>query len=171
MTSYFYLVFHFFYFIFSAPLHLVYVFQFLHLFCCSLLKPLSSVVKKLLWGEEPRWRRSRTGRTLSLPQIHQRAFKRRVNSTKQLLNAGRGHQAPRKATQLFERRQEKIYKTKKETKEGGTEFHPRKGVLKKEKFPNTRKPSHCRICAELWKHRGQHKREKKNKQTIKNRGL
>ena len=33
-----------------------------------------------------------------------RAFKRRVNSTKQLLNAGRGHQAPRKATQLFERR-------------------------------------------------------------------
>ena len=33
-----------------------------------------------------------------------RAFKRRVNSTKQLLNAGRGHQAPRKATQLFKRR-------------------------------------------------------------------
>ena len=33
-----------------------------------------------------------------------RAFKRRVNSTKQLLNAGRGHQAPRKAIQLFERR-------------------------------------------------------------------
>ena len=33
-----------------------------------------------------------------------RAFKCRVNSTKQLLNAGRGHQAPRKATQLFERR-------------------------------------------------------------------
>ena len=33
-----------------------------------------------------------------------RAFKRRVNSTKQLLNAGRGHQAPRKAVQLLERR-------------------------------------------------------------------
>ena len=32
-----------------------------------------------------------------------RAFKRRVNSTQQLLNAGRGHQAPRKATQVFER--------------------------------------------------------------------
>ena len=38
---------------------------------------------------------------------------------------------------------------KKETKEGGTEFRPGKGVLKREKFPNTRKPSHCRICAEL----------------------
>ena len=33
-----------------------------------------------------------------------RTFKRRVNSTKQLLNAGRGHQAPRKATQVFKRR-------------------------------------------------------------------
>ena len=32
-----------------------------------------------------------------------RAFKHRVNSTKQLLNAGRGHQAPRKAIQLFKR--------------------------------------------------------------------
>ena len=43
------------------------------------------------------------------------------------------------------------------------EFCPGKGVLKREKFPNTRKPSHCRICAELWKHRGQHKREGKKK--------
>ena len=50
---------------------------------------------------------------------------------------------------------------KKQTKEGGTEFHPGKGVLKRDKFPNTRKPSHCRICAELRKHRGQHNREKK----------
>jgi len=33
-----------------------------------------------------------------------RAFKRRVNSTKQLLNASRGPKAPRKATQLFKRR-------------------------------------------------------------------
>ena len=33
-----------------------------------------------------------------------REFKSRVNSTKQLLNTGRGHQAPRKATQVFERR-------------------------------------------------------------------
>ena len=46
------------------------------------------------------------------------------------------------------------------------EFRPGKGVLKREKFPKTRKPSHSRICAELWKHRGQHKREEKkeNKQ-------
>ena len=36
----------------------------------------------------------------------------------------------------------KKYKTKKETKEVGTELHPGKGVLKREKFPNTRKHSH-----------------------------
>ena len=34
----------------------------------------------------------------------ERTFKCRVNSTKQLLNAGRGHQAARKSTQLFKRR-------------------------------------------------------------------
>jgi len=33
-----------------------------------------------------------------------RTFKHQVNSTKQLLNAGRGHQASRKATQVFKRR-------------------------------------------------------------------
>jgi len=54
-----------------------------------------------------------------------------------------------------------IKNKKKETKEGGTELCPGKGILKREKFPNIRKPSHCRICAELWKHRGQYNREKK----------
>jgi len=50
---------------------------------------------------------------------------------------------------------------KKKTKEGGTELCPGKGILKREKFPNTRKHSHCRICAKPWKHRGQHNREEK----------
>ena len=47
------------------------------------------------------------------------------------------------------------------------EFRPGMGVLKREKFPNTRKPSHCRICAEPWKHRGQHNREEKKKKQLK----
>ena len=56
------------------------------------------------------WRRSQDGGGVGrgeqfLPhKFIKRAFKRRVNSIKQLLNAGRGHQAPRKAAQLFERR-------------------------------------------------------------------
>ena len=48
---------------------------------------------------------------------------------------------PEKQPIVFERRWEK-YKRQKETKEVGTELHPRKGVLKREKFSNTRKHSH-----------------------------
>ena len=42
---------------------------------------------------------------------------------------------------VFKRRQDKILKIKGETKEVETEIHPSKGVLKQEKFPNTRKHS------------------------------
>ena len=41
------------------------------------------------------------------------------------------------------------------------ETHPRKGVVKEEKFPNTRKPSHLRICGEFWNLRRQHNWEEK----------
>ena len=73
--------------------------------------------KGITMGTENRWvvkkdqrRRSQDGGGVGrgehfLPhKFIKRAFKRLVNSTKQFLNAGRGHQAPRKATQLFERR-------------------------------------------------------------------
>ena len=40
-----------------------------------------------------------------------------------------------------------------------------KGVMKEEKFPNTRKPSHQRVCGEFWNLRGQHNREGKKKKT------
>jgi len=33
----------------------------------------SAAFKRFCQGEEPRWRRSRTGRTLSPPQIHQKS--------------------------------------------------------------------------------------------------
>ena len=55
----------------------------------------------------------------------------------------------------------KKYKRQKKTKEVGMELYSGKGVLKREKFPNTRKHSHCRVCGEPWKHRGQHNREEK----------
>ena len=66
--------------------------------------------KKILIRIETFRRRSQDGGGVGpgehfLPhKFIKRAFKCRVNSTKQLLNAGREHQAPRKATQLFERR-------------------------------------------------------------------
>ena len=68
---------------------------------------------------------------------------------------------PEKQPKYSKGGRKKYKKQKKETKKGGTEFHPGKGVLKREKFPNTRKLSHCRICAKPWKHRGQHNREEK----------
>ena len=55
----------------------------------------------------------------------------------------------------------KYKRQKKRDKEGGTEFRPGKGVLKTEKFPNTRKQSHCRVCGEPWNYRGQHNWEEK----------
>ena len=38
---------------------------------------------------------------------------------------------------------------------------PREGVLKEEKFPNTRKPTHGQVCVEFWNLRGQHNQEEK----------
>ena len=48
--------------------------------------------------------------------------------TKQLLNAGRGHQAPRKADQCLPKQVRKNIKDEKETKEVGRELHPGKGI-------------------------------------------
>ena len=45
-------------------------------------------------------------------------------------------------------------------KELGTETHAGEGVVK-EKFPNSRTPSHWQVCGEFWNLRGQHNREKK----------
>ena len=47
------------------------------------------------------------------------------------------------------------------------ETHPGEGVMKEEKFPNSRKPSHQRVCGKFWNLRGQHNWEgkKQNKNT------
>jgi len=45
---------------------------------------------------------------------------------------------------------------KTETKDLGIETHPGKGVVKKEKFPYNRKPSHRQVSGQLWHLRGQH---------------
>ena len=35
--------------------------------------------------------------------------------------------------------------------------------MKREKFPNSREPSHRWVCGEFWNFRGQHNKEKKKK--------
>ena len=56
-----------------------------------------------------------------------------------------------------------MQKTKGETKNLGMETCPGEGVVKEEKFPHSRKPSHRWICEEYWNLRGQHNWEKKKK--------
>ena len=53
---------------------------------------------------------------------------------------------PERQPILFQRRWDKILKIKRETKELGTETQPKEGVVKEEKFPNNRKPSHRQVC-------------------------
>ena len=54
------------------------------------------------------------------------------------------------------------YKRQKERQELGTETHPAKGVMK-EKFPNSRRPSHSWVFGGVWNLRGQHNWEGKKK--------
>ena len=50
------------------------------------------------------------------------------------------------------------------------ETHPGEGVVKEEKFPNSKKSSHQRVCGEFWNLRGQHNWEKlKKKKTKQNK--
>ena len=48
------------------------------------------------------------------------------------------------------------------------EICPREGVVKEEKFPNTRKPSHQQVCWEFWNLRGQQNQEGKKKKKEQN---
>jgi len=93
-----------------------------------------------------------------------------VTSTKQLLNAGRGHQAPRKAAHSLPKEVEELIKDSEANELGMIETHPGEGIMK-EKFPHSRKPSHRQVCGEFWNLRGQHNWEEKKKKTPQNMHL
>ena len=81
------------------------------------------------------------------------------------MNIGRGHQAPQKTAHCLQKGVGQNIKDKeRETKELGTETHSREGVVKEEKFPNTRKPCHQQVCGEFWNLRGEHNWKEKTKQ-------
>ena len=71
------------------------------------------------------------------------------------MNAGRGHQAPRKAAHSLQKEVGQNTKDKERQKELGMETCPGEGDMK-EKFPNIRKPSHWRVCGEFCNLRGHH---------------
>ena len=78
-----------------------------------------------------RWWRNRMGRPFFPHKFIKRTFKRRVKSTKQLLNAGRGHQVPRKASHCLRKEVGKNIKDEKKRpkKEGRSSIW--EGSLKK----------------------------------------
>ena len=114
-----------------------------------------------------RWQRNRTGRPLSPSQIHQKNISMLSKLHKTTSEYWQRTSGTQKSRSLSSKTGRKNIKDKKETKEVGRELHPekelrsRKGVLKRDKFPNTRKHSYCQVCGEPWKHRGQHNREEK----------
>ena len=92
-----------------------------------------------------------------------RSFECWATSIKQLLNAGRGRPGPRKAAHCLQKRVGQNIKDKKRDKRVRDGDHPKEGVVKEEKFPNTKKPSHSRVCREFWNLRGQHNWEGEKK--------
>ena len=79
---------------------------------------------------------------------------------KQLLNTGRGHQAPRKAAHSLQKELEQNIKDR-ERKELGTETSW--GGSHEGEVSNSRKSSLRWVCGELWNLRGQHNWEGKKK--------
>ena len=80
----------------------------------------------------------------------ERSSERWANTTKQLLSAGGGHQAPRRAAQCLWKEVGESIKDKGKDKRAGMETRPGEGVVKEERLPSTRKPSHRWGCGELW---------------------
>ena len=77
------------------------------------------------------------------------------NFHKTLLNGGRGHQAPRKVAHSVWKEIGENITDKKGDKKVRDRDHPGEGVVKKEKFPNSRKPSHWWVWGSGWNLRRQ----------------
>ena len=86
------------------------------------------------------------------------------NFHKTLLKAGRGHQTPIKGAHSLQKEVGQNIKDKKRDKRVRDGNPPGVGVVK-EKFPNSRKPSHRQVYGEFWNLRGQHNWEKTHTHT------
>ena len=105
-----------------------------------------------------RWRRNKMGKSLSPPQIHQKiiwTLSKYHKTTSERLQRTPGSQKGSLWKQVGQNIKDK------KTKEWGMETCPREGVIKEEKFPNTRKTSHWLVCGEFWNLRGRHNWEEK----------
>ena len=95
-------------------------------------KDLSKISKLEMVLRWQRWQRKRTGRPLFPHKFIKRTFERWANSRKQLLNASRGHQAPRKAAHCLLKEVVQNIKHKKRDKRGRDGDLSQEGSLKRE---------------------------------------
>ena len=96
-------------------------------------------------------------------KLIKRSFESWANTTKQLLNAGGGHQAPRKAVHCLQKEVGQNIKDKKTGKTVRDGYLSWGGKLKRgevSKYQETFSPAGL---WEFWNLRGQHNREEKNK--------
>ena len=122
--------------------------------------------KRLLaWTQKRKWGRSQDGRVIwqgdhfLLHKFIKRSFECWATSTKQFLNAGRRHQAPRKSAHSLQKEVVQNIKDKKRDKQLGTETHPGEGVIKEEVSKQQEALSSAGLWG-IWNCRGQHNWEK-----------
>ena len=108
-----------------------------------------------------RWLRNRTGRPLSPQKIHQKIIW--IPSKCHKTNSERWRRTPgtRKTAHCLRKEVGQNIKHKKRGKRVRDGDLSRKGVVKEEKFPNTRRPSHHQVYGEFWNLKGQHNWEEK----------
>ena len=96
-------------------------------------------MNKKVQGVVLRWWRTRTGRLLPPSQINQKNISTLSKLHKTTSECWQRTSGTQKSRSFSSKTGRKKYKRwKKETKEVGRELRPRKGVLKREKFPNTK---------------------------------
>ena len=129
---------------------------------CSYLHALSLRIRRTSRGQYQDGGGIERGDLFLPHKFIKRSFECLATSIKQLLNTGKVHQAPRKADHFLRKEVGQNIKDK-ETKELRMETCPGEGVVKEEKSPNSRKPSHQRVCGEFWNLRGQLNQEGQKK--------
>ena len=104
-----------------------------------------------------RWQRNTMGRPLSPPQFHHKINWMLSNFHKTTSKHWQRTPGTQRGSLFSLKGDRTIYKRQKKKKELGTETCPGEGIMKEEKVPYSRKPSHSKVCGEFWNLRGQHK--------------
>ena len=119
--------------------------------------PLSIGFLRQYWSGKVvlRWRKNRTGIPLSPQQILQKNIWTLSKFHKTTFECWQKTSDSQKSSPLSSKGGRKNIKEKKRGKRGRDGAPSWEGSLKKERFPDTRRHSHCRVCGKPWNHRRQ----------------